>query len=129
MLLPKLLFFMLSLACTLSSAQPFCPSNGPVNNAIMRNNNGATGIFFNEYVAITISQAYIETSSRRPFGGVQLAISNAYCFSVRVTITLVTGYHYTFSIRSGGHHVQVVVPERIAIGGLFHVGVEMDTGT
>jgi hypothetical protein len=119
---------MLSLACTLSTAQPFCPSSPPVNDAAIRNINGASGVYLNDHVAITVTQAYIERSRRRPHGGVQFAISNVYCFNVLVTFTLDTGTHYSFTIPSGAISVQTVVPENVMIGHVIHVNVQSETG-
>jgi hypothetical protein len=129
MLLSNLIFFMLSLAGTLSSAQPYCPNPGSADNVGIRNINGASDVFFHDWVVVTITQAYVEPTTRYPWGGVLVNLTNTYCYRVRVTFTLENGHHYSFSVPAGQHNLRNMVPEGVRVGHSMRISVEMDTGT
>jgi hypothetical protein len=133
MLFHQLFFFILSLVCTLTSAAPapapHCPVRyAPVNGAAMRNMNGSGGTFFDNHVAITITQAYREPSPSYPWGGVGVRITNAYCFRVTITFTYENGHHYDLHVGSYTTNLDLIIPEGAPIGHVLHVSVEADWG-
>jgi hypothetical protein len=128
MLLHKLFFFLLSLAC-ISSAQPVCSgSGGSVNNAAIRNLNGASAVYYGDHLTLTIVQAYMQPSSRYIHGGVVFNANNAYCFPLRITFTLENGHRHAFTVGGWVPNSRLIIPEIVPSGHVIHVSVETDFG-